>query len=436
MKILIVYYSRTGGTEKLAEVLKKELEERGHLVDVEKIKPVKEHSFLGWWHIRMIKGTCKIQEPNIKNVLAYDVVLIGSPNWTRLSLPVAMYLREIEGLKYKNIGFFATTAAPPAVEWYIFSAYLLDFTFSGIIDKKGGRIIDSMLLSSVFKKWSFSSEYGRKAIKKFCDKITTPILRLKEYSLNRKEIENCRLLTIIFPLILVASLISHIILQAFNKGFLNWGEYFYFAIILFFTTVLFVALQERRVGIFLGKYIGGFSAVLLWTFTMAFVEPHLGRVVIWGYVAIFVLLGFFRDQKVVIFSGLLSFLGYGILFYIYSLQGVLKPVLDLVLLGISNGMVAFITHNLQQYYSGLLESQDETETARLALEVRVAARTRELRSLTEGLEEQVGLRTKELQGKIEELEKFNRLTVGRELKMIELKEEIEGLKKELEKSKK
>jgi len=51
------------------------------------------------------------------------------------------------------------------------------------------------------------------------------------------------------------------------------------------------------------------------------------------------------------------------------------------------------------------------------------------------LERQVIERTKELQEKIEELEKINQLTVGRELKMIELKEEIEKLKEELEKYK-
>jgi predicted RNase H-like nuclease (RuvC/YqgF family) len=38
----------------------------------------------------------------------------------------------------------------------------------------------------------------------------------------------------------------------------------------------------------------------------------------------------------------------------------------------------------------------------------------------------------ELRDRLEELEKFHRITVGRELKMIELKEEIERLKKELE----
>jgi len=69
------------------------------------------------------------------------------------------------------------------------------------------------------------------------------------------------------------------------------------------------------------------------------------------------------------------------------------------------------------------------------LEIKVEARTRELRELTEGQEEMIKERTKELQEKINELEKFSRLAVGRELKMVTLKEEIEKLKKELEKSK-
>jgi len=99
MKILIAYYSRTGGTEKLAEVLKKEFEARGHSVDVEKVKPVKEHSFFAWWHIRMVKGDCEIYPPKIWDVSQYDAICIGSPNWTRLSLPMARYLQKIEGLK-------------------------------------------------------------------------------------------------------------------------------------------------------------------------------------------------------------------------------------------------------------------------------------------------------------------------------------------------
>ena len=60
----------------------------------------------------------------------------------------------------------------------------------------------------------------------------------------------------------------------------------------------------------------------------------------------------------------------------------------------------------------------------------------EIKKFREELDEKVKERTKELQEKINELEKFHELTVGRELKMIELKKEIERLERELEKNKK
>jgi len=124
MKVLIAYYSKSGGTEKLAETLAEEFLNRGHTVDIEKIRPVKEHSFLGWWNLRIVKDDCDIQPSKIDDVSKYDIVCIGSPNWTRLSLPVARYIKQINGLKYKNIGFFATTAAWPQIEW-VYSFCLL-----------------------------------------------------------------------------------------------------------------------------------------------------------------------------------------------------------------------------------------------------------------------------------------------------------------------
>ena len=75
------------------------------------------------------------------------------------------------------------------------------------------------------------------------------------------------------------------------------------------------------------------------------------------------------------------------------------------------------------------------EEAKNILEIKVQARTKELRELVDGQEEIIKERTKEIQEKMKELEKFNKLAVGRELKMVELKEEIKKLKEELEKFK-
>jgi hypothetical protein len=78
----------------------------------------------------------------------------------------------------------------------------------------------------------------------------------------------------------------------------------------------------------------------------------------------------------------------------------------------------------------------EVEDAKVVLEKKVKARTKELNKLTEQQEETIEERTKEIKERMEELERFHHLAVGRELKMVELKKEIEELARQLEKYKK
>lgn len=59
-----------------------------------------------------------------------------------------------------------------------------------------------------------------------------------------------------------------------------------------------------------------------------------------------------------------------------------------------------------------------------AMAEKLKDRTEALKEEREGLAEMVGQKTKELQGKVNDLEKFNKLTIGRELKMIGLKKEL------------
>jgi len=62
----------------------------------------------------------------------------------------------------------------------------------------------------------------------------------------------------------------------------------------------------------------------------------------------------------------------------------------------------------------------EDVTARKGLEVKVA-------EYAKGLEVKVAERTQELGARVRDLEKLNKSMVGRELKMVELKDEIKGL---------
>lgn len=91
------------------------------------------------------------------------------------------------------------------------------------------------------------------------------------------------------------------------------------------------------------------------------------------------------------------------------------------------------TKELENRTSELSRAKVSLEEAKNVLEIKVKARTRELSELNKTLEEKVKGRTAELQERIEELNRFFKLMVGRELRMIELKEEINRLKVKEEK---
>lgn len=87
---------------------------------------------------------------------------------------------------------------------------------------------------------------------------------------------------------------------------------------------------------------------------------------------------------------------------------------------------------LEQLKGGLeqtvKERTAEVEKTKLALEHTVTERTIELEKTKSELEKAVAERTEELNEKLLEAEEMNKLMVGRELKMIELKNEIAALK--------
>jgi methyl-accepting chemotaxis protein len=98
----------------------------------------------------------------------------------------------------------------------------------------------------------------------------------------------------------------------------------------------------------------------------------------------------------------------------------------------TNDEMEELANSFNKMIKDLKESRLALEESKTALEIKVVAKTKELRNLTQDLERKVEERTKTLQEKMIELERFNKLTVGRELKMIELKKEIKKLKEELE----
>lgn len=74
------------------------------------------------------------------------------------------------------------------------------------------------------------------------------------------------------------------------------------------------------------------------------------------------------------------------------------------------------------------EMNSELVTTKESLEVKVRERTEDLERAREDLERQVAERTQELENRMKDLERTNRLMIGRENRMVELKEKIKELR--------
>ncbi len=107
MKCLVVYYSRTGYTQKVAEALAGALN-----CEIEAIADKKERrGSIGY--IKGIKDAVLNKEADIEkhrcNPSDFDLVIIGTPVWAnKASLPVQAWLRQVEK-PLPETAFFLTT---------------------------------------------------------------------------------------------------------------------------------------------------------------------------------------------------------------------------------------------------------------------------------------------------------------------------------------
>lgn len=425
MKILIAYYSKRGRTGRLAAEIQKRLLKEGHETFLERIKVQKEKSSLAWFAIRFLKKKTDLLPAQTKDISRYDAVCLGSPDWMGISPPVASYIKELKGLKNRKIAIFGPTRLF-AGNLFSFSSFFFDSSFCKAVERKGGRIAGRLFLSGKLDEKQLASDSVQSSIKIFCDKLENPTPSFKEYFLQKREIESARLFLLLFLVLIAGSALLQAISHLFGAPIFPWAEYASILSSSLLSSFVLLAALSYRKSFYFTKYFSVFSFVLLFTMTVFFFSPDLNNSIIIEYIVLFTLFSFFRDTKIIIFAGAMSFLSYDILLFFNRVS---SPFFDLPVMALSLVIITYITKNLQESHIRALEAQDEAEMAQSSLEIKIRARTRELLILSQKLEEEVEKRTDELKVKIAELERFNRLAVGRELKMIELKAKIRELEK-------
>jgi flavodoxin len=111
-KILIVYYSRTGTTKKVAEVIKEKLGPAcAGRCDIEEIISAKNRSGVIGYILSGKEATQKTPaeiKPTTKNPDDYDLIILGTPVWAwNISSPMRTYIMQNKE-KFKKLSAFCT----------------------------------------------------------------------------------------------------------------------------------------------------------------------------------------------------------------------------------------------------------------------------------------------------------------------------------------
>ncbi|MFA5146921.1 MAG: flavodoxin [Candidatus Omnitrophota bacterium] len=104
MRSLIIYYSYSGHTGKVAGIFADILKGKG-TVDLQPLKPKDEiTSFFAQCRAAFARKRAELEDGPIYNVSAYDLIIIGSPVWAFAPTPaVNTYLDKVNGLHGKRV---------------------------------------------------------------------------------------------------------------------------------------------------------------------------------------------------------------------------------------------------------------------------------------------------------------------------------------------
>jgi flavodoxin len=154
MKTLVIYYSRTGITKQIGDIIAKKLG-----ADVEEIKDTVDRSgakgYLLSGRDAMKKKLTRL-EPLAKNPSDYDLAIIGTPVWCwNMSVPVRTYVSENKD-KFSKVAYFCTMGGAGDQK-----------TFSGTEEIIGKKPISTLTLTT---KEVVKNEFSKK-IEKFLSEI-------------------------------------------------------------------------------------------------------------------------------------------------------------------------------------------------------------------------------------------------------------------------
>ncbi len=142
MKILIVYYSKTGKTKEIAHTMANELAD-GNEVKLRKIRMKDERGLLATYLLDT-KKALRREKPEIEVLdfdhKEYDLIILGTPVWSANTAPAINTYLEKSDFRNKKVALFVTLR--------LMGGEKVVGILTEEIEKKGGKVIDFIIIKT------------------------------------------------------------------------------------------------------------------------------------------------------------------------------------------------------------------------------------------------------------------------------------------------
>ncbi len=150
MKSLVLFYSRTGTTRKLAEKIAQELNS-----DIEEIIDLKDRKgAMGW--LTSGRDAMKKKETHVKDISKdiskYDLIIIGSPVWAGSVTPAVRTFLNKNKDKMKKVAFFCTMGGENPSKIFIQMQELINIEPLGLLALTTKEVNNENYVSNLINK--------------------------------------------------------------------------------------------------------------------------------------------------------------------------------------------------------------------------------------------------------------------------------------------
>jgi flavodoxin len=154
MKTVVIYYSCSGNTALMAEMIKTALKADVYEIKTEDQRKRKGFALFFWGGSQVFRNIKPALQPLPVDCGVYDLIILGTPTWAGSPAPALVSFIDKTKITGKKLAFFCSHGGGPGKTFKKLKALLQGNDFIGELDVKIPAVMDGDALKQKVEEWA------------------------------------------------------------------------------------------------------------------------------------------------------------------------------------------------------------------------------------------------------------------------------------------